>query len=228
MQCVILAAGKGTRMRPLTEHIPKPLIKVCGKPILQHIIEALPAEIDEIVLVVSYLEEQIRAFCGEVFCGRKIQYVTQKNPAGGTGDALLCAEPLLHDRFLFMYADDIHGGEALQKVVSYPYAMLATHSATPELFGVLELNPDGTLATIYEKPTVPPSNLINIGGIVLDRKIFDYRVAPSSSGEIYVTDMVTAFAKGNAVMVVEQSLWIPLGKPEDIAKAEAILCPGNN
>ena len=168
MQCVILAAGKGTRMRPLTEHVPKPLIKVCGKPLLQHIAEALPSEIDEIILVVNYLEDQIRAYCGEEFCGRRVKYVTQANPAGGTGDALRCAEPLLRGRFLFMYADDIHGAKTLKDVVSYPYAMLAAHSEEPQHFGVLELNDDGTLKSIHEKPEVPPSNLINIGGMVLD------------------------------------------------------------
>ncbi len=225
MQCVILAAGKGTRMRPLTETIPKPLIKVCDKPLLKHIVEALPPEIDEIVLVVNYLEEQIRAYCGEEFCGRKIKYVTQINPAGGTGDALRSAESLLSGRFLFMYADDIHGSESLREVINYPYAMLSHYSNEPEKFGVLELNEDNTLKAIYEKPENPPSNLINIGGMVLDTKIFDYDAEPSVGGEVLVTDMVTAFAKNHDVVVVEQSVWIPVGKPEDIAIAEAILCP---
>ncbi|MBP9836302.1 MAG: NTP transferase domain-containing protein, partial [Candidatus Pacebacteria bacterium] len=175
MQCVILAAGKGTRMRPLTETVPKPLVKVCGKPLLQHIVEALPVEIDEIILVVNYLEDQIRAFCGTEFCGRKVQYVTQANPSGGTGDALLCTKSLLKGRFLFMYADDIHGAKALEAVISHPYAMLAAHSHEPQHFGVIELNADGTLKSIQEKPEVPPSNFINIGGMVLDLDIFNYQ-----------------------------------------------------
>lgn len=228
MQCVILAAGKGTRMRPLTEHVPKPLIKVCGKPLLQHIVEALPKEIDEIILVVNYLEEQIRAYCGEEFCGRKVRYVTQANPAGGTGDALRCAESLLRGRFLFMYADDIHGAKTLKDVVSYPYAMLAAHSEEPQHFGVLELNNDRTLKSIHEKPEVPPSNLINIGGMVLDTDIFSYEAKPSASGEVYITDMVTAFAKDHPVVVLEQYVWIPVGKPEDIILAEECLCPIDN
>ncbi len=228
MQCVILAAGKGTRMRPLTDHTPKPLILVCGKPLLQHIVEALPAEVDEIILVVSYLEAQIRAYCGEVFCGRTVQYVTQTNPAGGTGDALKAAASLLRDRFLFMYADDIHGAAALKTVVSYPFAMLAARSDTPSQFGVLELNDDGTLKSIIEKPAVPPSNLINIGGMVLDTSVFSYNISVAETGELYVTDMVTAFAKDKPVAVVEQSLWIPVGKPVDIAAAEARLCPKGN
>ncbi len=225
MQCVILAAGKGTRMRPLTEHTPKPLILVCGKPLLQHIVEALPPEIDEIILVVGYLEEQIRAYCGSKFCGRNVIYVTQDNFSGGTGDALKKAEPHITGRFLFMYADDIHGAAALKTVVSYPYAMLAARSSTPSLFGVLELNADGTLAAIVEKPQVPPSNLINIGGMVLDLSIFSYDVPVSESGELYATDMVTAFAQDNQVAVVEQLLWLPVGKPEDIGVAEGVLCP---
>jgi len=71
MQCVIICAGKGTRMRPLTEHTPKPLLEVCGKPILQHVVEALPEEIDELVLVVGYLQEQIRSYCGDEYFNRK-------------------------------------------------------------------------------------------------------------------------------------------------------------
>lgn len=228
MQCVILAAGKGTRMQPLTNDTPKPLIKVCGKPILEHIVEALPKEIDEIILVVSYLKEQIQAFCGEEFLRKKVKYVVQDNPAGGTGDALFCVKNLVKGRFLFMYADDIHGSEALKKVISYPYAMLSHRSNEPEKFGVLKLNEDNTLKAIYEKPENPPSNLINIGGIVLDGNIFSYEAKISSSGEIYVTDMVTAFAEHYPLVVVEQSVWIPIGKPEDIAVAEAVLCPINN
>lgn len=226
MQCVIAAAGKGTRMRPLTETTPKPLLLVCGKPILDHIVEALPEEIDELIIVVSYLKEQIEAHCGDSFYGRKVTYVVQENPAGGTGEALKVCEPLLRDRFLFMYADDIHGSEALQTVVSYPYAMLAARSDTPELFGVLDLSADGTLAAILEKPVAPPTNLINIGGMVLDVSIFQYDIAVSTLGELLVTDMVTAFAADNPMMVVQQSVWLPIGKPEDIAKAEAVLCPG--
>ncbi len=228
MQCVILAAGKGTRMRPLTETVPKPLVKVCGKPLLQHIVEALPAEIDEVILVVNYLEDQIRAFCGAEFCGRKVQYVTQANPAGGTGDALLCTKSLLKGRFLFMYADDIHGAKALEAVISHPYAMLAAHSHEPQHFGVIELNADGTLKSIQEKPEVPPSNFINIGGMVLDLDIFNYQAKPSVGGEVLVTDMVTAFAKDHPMQVLEQFVWIPVGKPEDIALAEECLCPIDN
>jgi len=226
MQCVIIAAGKGTRMRPLTETTPKPLIKVCGKSLLQHIVEALPPEITELVLVVGYLEEQIRAFCGTEFCGRSVTYVTQADFSGGTGDALMAAKDLLHGRFMFMYADDIHGAEALQSAVAADHAVLATYSDHPEDFGVLIRNADGTLQGIIEKPEQPPSNLINIGGFVVDTSIFNYDIIRDERiGELIVTDMVTAYAADNQVRIIEQDTWIPVGKPEDIAVAEALLCP---
>lgn len=225
MQCVIICAGKGTRMRPLTDTVPKPMIPVCGKPILEHIVRALPEVIDELVLVVGYKREQIEAFCGSEFLGKKVVYAVQENFAGGTGDALLCAKDLLHGKFLFMYADDIHGKEALAKVVTEEHALLGMHSNTPERFGVLEQNSDGTLKQIVEKPEHPTSNLVNIGGFVVDTSIFSYQVEVSQSGELYVTDMLNAYAKEHAVRIVEQDVWLPIGYPEHIVEAEAVLCP---
>lgn len=224
MQCVILCAGKGTRMRPLTDNCPKPLVQVCGTPILEHIVRALPPEISELVLIVGYLKEQIIELCGEEYLGKKVVYRAQENFAGGTGDALLCAKDVLRGKFLFMYGDDIHGKATLQKAVACDHAILGTHSDTPEKYGVLVPNEDGTLKEILEKPLNPPSNLINIGGFVINTSIFSYVVPLSSVGELYVTDMLTVYAKDNPVQILEQDLWIPLGSPEDVVKAEAILC----
>ncbi len=213
-------------MRPLTLEKPKPLIEVCKKPLLQYVVEALPEEIDEIILVVGYLQEQIRECCGEEYLGKKVVYVEQKDFSGGTGDALMCAKEKLNGRFLFMYADDIHGKEALAKAITYEYAILATHSDTPEHFGVLVAKADGTLDRIIEKPKQAPSNMINIGGFVLDTHIFEYSVEVSEEyGELLVTDMFTQFAQDYPVNVVKQDVWIPVGKPEDIAQAEEQLCP---
>ena len=223
MQCVIVCAGKGTRMSPLTDTCPKPLIRVCGKSILEHIVEALPEEIDELVLIVGYLKEQIIEHCGETYLGKRVVYREQQNHAGGTGDALLCARDVLKGKFLFMYGDDIHGSETLAQAVQSDYAILSAHSATPERYGVLVPNEDGTLRAILEKPKDPPSNLINIGGFVIDESIFEYAVPVSASGELYVTDMLTQFSKHHPVLIFEQSLWIPIGYPEDIEKAEKIL-----
>ena len=207
-------------MRPLTDVCPKPLLKVCGKPILEHIVSALPPEIDEIVLVVSYLKEQIMELCGSTYLGKKVVYCIQENPAGGTGDALMCAKDVLHGRFLFMYGDDIHGSKTLAEAVKCEHAILSTYSKTPERYGVLISSEDGTLQAIIEKPEKPPSNLINIGGFVINDSVFDYSVPMSHLGECFVTDMLTEYAKDNPVQILTQEVWIPLGCPDDIEKAE--------
>ena len=78
MQCVILAAGKGTRLRPLTEKCPKPLVEVGGKTLLDHIVGALPSAVDELIIVTGYKGEMIREYCGKEFYGRKVTYIHQE------------------------------------------------------------------------------------------------------------------------------------------------------
>jgi bifunctional UDP-N-acetylglucosamine pyrophosphorylase/glucosamine-1-phosphate N-acetyltransferase len=223
MQCVILAAGKGTRLRPLTDNTPKPLVKVAGKSLLDHIVEALPSSVDEIILVTGYLEEQIRAYCRTEFHGKKVTYVTQVEQKG-TAHALWLCKDLLKGRFLFMFADDLHSPADIARVTSYTRAMLTLTTDTPEKFGIVVRHPDGTLAEMIEKPEHPPSNLASTGVMVLDDNIFKFDpYAKETKGEYYLTDVLQEYAKDYPIAVVEQSLWIPIGYPEDIQKAEEIL-----
>src|SRR3989344_3920678 len=161
MQAVILAAGEGKRMWPLTLELPKPLILVAGRPILAHIIDALPREVDEIILVIGYKGDMIKRHFGDLYDGRRVRYVHQWMPAG-TAHALSMAESFLRDeKFILMMGDDLHGRAAFEKALSYPLSILAATHSDPSKFGVLELNADGTLANIIEKPEVPPTNLIS-------------------------------------------------------------------
>ena len=222
MQCVILAAGKGTRLRPLTESTPKPLVKVAGKPLLDHIVSSLPSEVDEIILVVGYLGDQIRQHCGHNYFGRKVTYVEQIEQKG-TGHALWLCKDLIKGRFLYMFADDIHGQDDLEKVASYERAMLVLKTDTPERFGIALANEDGTLKEFLEKPKDPPSNLASTGVFVLDEHIFDFEPKIETNGEFYHTPMVLEYSKHYPVMLVEEQLWIPIGYPEDIERANEFL-----
>jgi UDP-N-acetylglucosamine diphosphorylase / glucose-1-phosphate thymidylyltransferase / UDP-N-acetylgalactosamine diphosphorylase / glucosamine-1-phosphate N-acetyltransferase / galactosamine-1-phosphate N-acetyltransferase len=222
MQCVILAAGKGTRLRPLTETTPKPLIAVAGKPLLDHIVESLPSAVDELIIVVGYLAEQIKAHCGEEYFGRKVTYVEQVEQKG-TGHALWLCKHLLKGRFLFMFADDLHGPNDIARATSYTRSMLTLTTTTPERFGIVVRHPDGTLAEIIEKPEHPPSNLASTGVMVLDDNIFKFELKHEKNGEYFLTDVIEEYAKEYPIAVVEQNLWIPIGYPEDIERAEKIL-----
>ncbi len=225
MQCVILAAGEGVRMRPLTLDRPKPLIEICGRPLLSHIVESLPPVVDELVIVIGYKGEMIRDYCGTEFLGRKVSYVVQENPKGGTADAVFQASSLVHDTFFVLHGDDILGRDTLAEVSTKPHGMLVAKAEDPSKFGVIMMNEDGTLKTIIEKPEHPQSDLVNIGGFVLTTDIFNYKAEPSAKGERYLTDCVTAYAAEHPVSVVVENHWITVGNPDDITKAEAILCP---
>ncbi len=222
MQCVILAAGKGTRLRPLTDNLPKPLVPVAGKPLLDHIVEALPSSVDELILVTGYLEEKIREHCGTEYFGRKVTYVHQEEQ-NGTAMALWLCKDHLKGRFLFMFADDIHGKSDIARAASYSRSMLAMTTNEPHKFGIIVRNPDGTLAEMIEKPEHPPSNLASTGVMVLDEHIFEFEPTQMTNGEYYLTDVLERYAREYPVAIVEESLWIPIGYPEDITNAERIL-----
>lgn len=222
MQAVIMAAGEGKRMRPLTLEKPKPLIEVGGKPIIEHVLNALPSDIDEVIIVIGYKGDMIRAHLGDSYGGRTIRYVHQWMPAG-TAHALSLARPFLTGKFLMLNADDIIGQEALEEAIRHPLAILVATHTEPEKMGVIAKKEDGTLDHIEEKPEVPKSNLVNTGTMVLDERLFSYEAPRHVSGEYYMTDPMSALSKEHPVMVIEQPLWIPVGYPEDIPRAEAKL-----
>jgi UDP-N-acetylglucosamine diphosphorylase / glucose-1-phosphate thymidylyltransferase / UDP-N-acetylgalactosamine diphosphorylase / glucosamine-1-phosphate N-acetyltransferase / galactosamine-1-phosphate N-acetyltransferase len=222
MQAVILAAGEGKRMRPLTLEKPKPLIEVAGKPLIVHVLDALPEEIDEVIVVLGYKGDMIRAYLGDSHNGRALHYVHQWMPAG-TAHALSIARPFITGKFMFLNADDILGAEALQEALKHPLAILVSTHDKPETMGVVTKRADGTLERIDEKPEKPASNLVNTGTMVLDERLFAFEAPRHASGEYYMTDPVSLLAKEHPITVIEQPVWIPVGYPDDITKAESQL-----
>ncbi len=206
-------------MRPLTLERPKPLVLVAGKPIIEYVIDALPPEVDEVIVVIGYKGDMIRRHLGDSYGGRRIRYVHQWM-AAGTAHALSLARPLLSGKFFMLNGDDILGQEALAEAAKHPLAILTATHTEPEKMGVVSVRADGTLEEIIEKPEHPKSNLVNTGAMVLDERLFGYEAPRHVSGEYFMTDPMSALAKEHAVVVVEQPLWIPVGYPEDIAKAE--------
>jgi len=224
MQCVILAAGKGSRLRPLTDEKPKPLVEVCGRPLLDHIVSAMPSAIKELIIVTGYKGEMIREYCGEEFHGRPVTYVEQTE-INGPAKALWLCEEHIKGRFLFMFADDIHGTDDLARAVSFSRSIMATTSDNPERFGVLVRNPDGTIAEVVEKPEAPSSNLVATGPMVLDRNIFDFPPESPINDEYFMPEIIMRYKEQYPIAVVEEDLWLAIGYPEDIEAAEYQLCP---
>lgn len=224
MQCVILAAGKGTRMRPMTDFRPKSLVKLNERPILDYIVEALPDAIDELVLVIGYRGEQVREHCGSMFMGRKVTYIEQENPVAGTANALSVARDVLTDKFLVLMGDDLYGKAGLTRAISHDLCVVAAESDEPEKFGVVIKNEQGLLVDIVEKPETPDSNIVSTGAMVLDMRIFNYHTEPDPrTGEEYLPDMVQQLAKEYPVYVEVLKKWYPIGYPGDVVVVERVL-----
>jgi bifunctional UDP-N-acetylglucosamine pyrophosphorylase/glucosamine-1-phosphate N-acetyltransferase len=224
MKAVIFAAGEGKRMRPLTEHTPKPMVEVLGEPLLIHILNSLPKEIDQVIVVVGYLAEQIKSYFGAKFKNIKITYVYQSERLGSAHALWLCKDFLDEDeRFLVLCADDLQSKEDIKKCLEYPRAILAKEVEDSRRFGVIVVDDSDRVLDIIEKPESPPSKLASTGVVVLDKHIFDYPASRHNGGEYYLTDSLTRMAKDHELKLVRGSFWFPIAYPSDVKKAEEIL-----
>ena len=227
MQAVILAAGEGTRMRPLSFTRPKVMLPVANKPILHHLLgNLIEAGIKEIVLVVGYKEKVVRDYFGNRFNGVRIRYARQKAQLG-TAHALKTASHLLQDRFILLNGDVIVGSEEILRLIETDGNAIAIKKVeNPWDYGVVEL--DGEyVKEIVEKPAEPRSDLINAGIYVLSREIVDYldKTEMSPRGEYEITDSISrAIADGVRFNAVRIDGWLDIGYPWDMLKAnESVL-----
>ena len=147
MQCVILAAGEGSRMRPLTSSRPKVMLPLVGKPMLEHLIRNVrDAGIKEIIIVVGYKEEAIREYFGDGRSfGVSITYVVQRKQLG-TADALRTAEPFITDTFLMLNGDMVVEIGDLQKICRTEAPVMAV--TTPKSCGWVVVVPAITGASV--------------------------------------------------------------------------------
>lgn len=222
MQAVILAAGKGTRMRPLTYDIPKAMLPIKGKPILHYTISFLPEEVDEVIIVVNYLGEHIKKYFGGNYLGKKIKYVIQEK-LDGTGGAILNCKDLLKGKFLVLMGDDLYYQKDIKSLMNYDLGALAYEVPDPRRFGVFKTDENGNLISIIEKPQTLENKLANIGVYMLNEKFFDYDLAPVSETEFGLPQTLVKMTKDYPVKVIRAAYWHPVGYPEDLKKAEEIL-----
>jgi NDP-sugar pyrophosphorylase family protein len=213
MDAIILAAGKGTRLRPHTHDTPKPLLAVQGRPILDWIIGALPP-VDRLVVVVNYLAEQIEDYLRRQTHVRDWKTVRQAEPRG-TGDALMsCKGAVTSDRVMVLNGDDLMGRADLARLAAVPAGILARPVDHPKEYGIIFRNPDGTLREVVEKPDIPGPQLANIGAYLFPKAAFDLTLPLSPRGEYEITDAVSLLAAKGRFEVVEAGYWLPIGNVE--------------
>ncbi len=222
---VILAAGEGRRLEPLTNRRPKPMLPVGEKPLLEHVlIAAKDAGISEFVFVVGYERDRIQTHFGD---GDRwnvsIQYAIQDKQLG-TAHALEAAAELVGDRFVVLNGDRI----IEPSIVSWVYETVAEERATAAVavtrlpdatsYGVVGLDGD-RVTNIVEKPTESTSDIINAGVYAFDRSIFDAidRIDSGVDGEYKLTDAINALADEQSVAAVRyDGWWLDVSYPWDL------------
>ncbi len=225
MKAAILAGGQGTRLRPLTEGMPKPLVPLVGKPLIRHIIDPLPAEVDTVILAVNYRKDDLQDYFDSVDIGREVILVEETEPLG-TGGALKNISEYLDDTFLAFNGDIVcsldaammadfhrrHGGIgtlALWKVKD------------PSAYGVVALD-DDRVTSFQEKPAPGEelSDLINAGVYVFEPEIFEH-----------IPDGVVSLERDVFPNVLDRGLyglrlegyWVDCGTRDSYLRAQGIL-----
>ena len=221
MQAVIFAAGKGTRMNPLTRYNSKLLLKVLGIPVLERNLEQLNNLVDEVILVVGHRGELIQEYFGNHYKNLKITYALQKEQLG-TGDAAKQALPFLRGQCLFMNGDDLYDKHDIRRILKKYPSILVTRADHPERFAVVETKGD-KITSLVEKPEHPKGNLVSIGMYFLNPSIFQWDIEKSLRGEYEFTDYVQRWLEEKDLYFVVTKEWLPISIPKNISEAERIL-----
>lgn len=203
MKAIILAAGEGVRMRPLTLITPKPLLIFAGKTLLDHVFDSLSSEINEVLVVVKYLGDKIKNYLGGEYKGRKIKYV--EGSEKGNAASFLACYPHLKDegRFLVIHGDEPQRKEEIEECLRHPYSCVCAEFDDSKLSGVATVGKDGRILEIVEKPETPKSHWVAMGTMVVDKDIFKYQQLKHANGEFYFSSMMDQFSKDHHVQMVQ-------------------------
>jgi bifunctional UDP-N-acetylglucosamine pyrophosphorylase/glucosamine-1-phosphate N-acetyltransferase len=211
MDAIILAAGLGTRLRPHTLTMPKPLLPVRGRPILDWTLAALPDTVERVVVVTHYLAEQIESYLRGQKHFTNWTTVHQSQPRG-TGDAFRsCRGAVTAERVLVLNGDDLYAASDLRQLSERPAGLLVHPVAEPRRFGIVFARPDGTLERLVEKPNMDGRQLANIGAYQFPSAAFDIELPLSPRGEYEITDAVSTLAAWQPFYAVEARVWLPIG-----------------
>ena len=226
MECVVLAAGEGKRMRPLTAKRPKVMLPLANRPMMEHLVLATrDAGITDFVFIVGYGEREIRKHFGDGSeFGIHIAYATQRHQRG-TADAVSAARDLVTGPFIVLNGDMVLKREDIAELCrKKPACMCISSTDHPGDYGVV-LTENGMITSLEEKSKQPKSNLINAGAYLFSPEIFDLidNVHPSPRGELELTDALAVLVEKRQLYAHNLSYWMDVGHPWDMLDANAAL-----
>ena len=230
MQVIIPLAGKGTRLRPHTHLVPKPMLKVGGRPVMDWVMDRL-AELDvsELIFITGHLKEQVEAYSKGRY-GIPCRYIEQK-VQDGTAGAVNLARPFVKEPILIIFVDTVFEADlTLIKRFKGDGIIWAKEVEDYQRFGVVVTDKDGYMTKIVEKPPTPISKLANIGlYYISDTKTLwegiDHTLAsPANKGEFFLTDAFQyMIEKGRKILTAEVAGWYDCGKLNTLLETNEIL-----
>jgi len=226
MHAVILAAGRGTRMGPLTESTPKPMLPVADAPLVEHVADAaVEAGADELVVTVGYGADRIRRHFGESHRGVPVRYAVQESQRG-TADALAAAADHLDDEFAVLNGDSLYRGGDLRRLFESPPRIGAFRVDDPSQYGVLTVDGDAVTA-VREKPADPATDLVNAGAYSFSAETVDMLDVPESErGERELTDVLDRVIAREELGYAVLAEWMDVGRPWELLEANERRLPG--
>ncbi|MBU0590673.1 NTP transferase domain-containing protein [Candidatus Micrarchaeota archaeon] len=222
MKAIILAAGDGVRLRPLTATRPKPMLCIAGKPLIHHLLlEAKKAGIAEAIIIVRHLKEQIIDYFNKTDIGMKIKCIEQK-PGNGTATAILSADGEVNDTFVVLAGDIVTDSSVIKSVIdghTGNITLAVKKVSNPHEYGVVELSGDN-VSLFEEKPKHPKTDLANLSVYCMQPTIFNEikSLTKSERGEYEIVDL---FVGAKAVIV--DGYWRDIAYPWDLFEANEFL-----
>ena len=231
---VVLAAGEGTRLRPLTRNRPKPMLPAADRPILDHVLDALvDAGVEDLHLVVGYKRDRVQNHVGPTFRGRPVTYHVQETQLG-SGHALLQAQDALDADFVVINGDQVAAREMIDRVVdahtrSDTVTMAVRESERASAYGAVELRGD-RVVDLVERPRDDSYRLMNAGIYAFGPSFFaDLDATERREGELAITDAITRQTGDQSAVrgVRTEGLWVDATYPWDLPRvARELLARG--
>ena len=223
MKAIILAAGKWTRLRPITNTTPKPLIKIAGKSILEHNLENIYTHVDEVIIITKYLEQQIKDAIWNKYKSVPIRYITQSEEKW-TWAAIKWITAIDWD-IIIMVGDQIFDSQDIEVLLSEKdYGCLVQKVNSPESYGIFAQDEKWYATKLVEKPQEFIWDLANISFYKINSEIFNIiqDINPSPRWEIEITDGISKFMQKYPLKLIEGS-FMDVWSPWHILDANSII-----
>jgi glucose-1-phosphate thymidylyltransferase len=230
MQVIIPLAGKGTRLRPHTHLVPKPMLKVAGRPVMDWVMDRLEGlDVTELIFITGHLKETVEAYAKDRY-GLPCRFIEQK-VQDGTAGAINLARPHVTGPVLIIFVDTVFEADlTLINRTDADGIIWAKEVEDYQRFGVVVTDADGYMTRIVEKPSTPISKLANIGlyyirdVAALWAGIDDVLAAPANKGEYYLTDAFQRMIEnGRRILAAEVGGWYDCGAPATLLETNGIL-----